>query len=65
MTDAAEQPPAADSNTKHIEDRVAVAVHVRPLIHSEVTDGCQECLLVTPGRPQVGVLLCPPPCTTQ
>lgn len=56
----AEPPPTAADSNKHskqenseVECRVAVAVHVRPLIHSELTDGCQECLLVTPGHPQV------------
>ena len=35
---------------------VCVAVHVRPLIYSELSEGCQACLEVDQERPQV--LLC-------
>ena len=33
-------------------DAVCVAVHIRPLVQSELAEGCQMCLSVTPGRPQ-------------
>lgn len=32
---------------------VVVAVHLRPLIYDELMQGCQECLRVTEGEPQV------------
>ena len=32
---------------------VCVAVHIRPLIGSEVADGCQTCLSVASGQKQV------------
>ena len=32
---------------------VVVAVHIRPLIHDEVVNGCSPCLSVTEGEPQV------------
>lgn len=32
---------------------VVVAVHIRPLIHDEVVNGCTPCLSVTEGEPQV------------
>jgi hypothetical protein len=32
---------------------VCVAVHIRPLIASELTEGCQTCLSVATGQPQV------------
>lgn len=35
------------------ECSVCVAVHVRPLISQELEDGCKECLVLTPGEPQV------------
>jgi len=35
---------------------VCVAVHIRPLIDSEVVAGCQACLKVTPGAPQISCL---------
>ncbi len=33
-------------------DAVCVAVHIRPLVESELAEGCQTCLSVTPGQPQ-------------
>lgn len=41
--------PAPESNA----DAVCVAVHIRPLVDSELAQGCQPCLTVTPGQPQV------------
>eukprot|EP00803_Ostreobium_quekettii_P004619 evm.model.scf_3423.1 EVM.evm.TU.scf_3423.1 scf_3423:4192-12887(+) len=35
---------------------VCVAVHIRPLIDSEIVAGCQACLKVTPGAPQISCL---------
>ncbi|PNH11829.1 Chromosome-associated kinesin KIF4 [Tetrabaena socialis] len=35
------------------DDAVCVAVKIRPLVASEVDDGCRESLFVTPGVPQV------------
>ena len=32
---------------------VRVAVRIRPVVEKEVRDGCQPCLDVTPGEPQV------------
>eukprot|EP00892_Ulva_mutabilis_P001765 jgi/Ulvmu1/1158/UM107_0032.1 len=32
---------------------VVVAVHIRPLVHDEVVNGCTPCLSVTEGEPQV------------
>ena len=32
---------------------VCVAVHVRPLLGHETSEGCQECLYTVPGQPQV------------
>lgn len=32
---------------------MCVAVNIRPLIDIELSEGCQECLYVTPGQPQV------------
>jgi hypothetical protein len=43
------EPESAPSGSESVQ----VAVHVRPLIDSEIADGCQECLFVTPGAPQV------------
>ena len=36
---------------------VCVAVHIRPLIPTELAEGCQACLQPTPGRPEVGLHL--------
>ena len=41
--------PAPESNA----DAVCVAVHIRPLVDAELAQGCQPCLTVTPGQPQV------------
>lgn len=32
---------------------VKVAVHIRPLIGDEKLQGCQDCVTVHPGKPQV------------
>lgn len=37
------------------EDAVKVAVRIRPLIKSENERGCQTCLDVVPGEPQIVV----------
>ncbi|KAB2004652.1 hypothetical protein ES319_D11G214100v1 [Gossypium barbadense] len=34
---------------------VKVAVHIRPFIGDERTQGCKECVTVTPGKPQVQI----------
>ncbi|KAI3938349.1 hypothetical protein MKW98_015248 [Papaver atlanticum] len=34
---------------------VKVAVHIRPLIGDECSQGCQDCVAVVPGKPQVQV----------
>lgn len=49
---AAEQPAKPDDAEC---DRVVVAVHIRPLIDNELSDGCQECLFVAPGQPQASI----------
>ncbi|KAK9835062.1 hypothetical protein WJX81_008045 [Elliptochloris bilobata] len=46
------EPSARDAEAGE-ECAVCVCVHVRPLIEQEVLEGCQECLKVTPGQPQV------------
>ena len=51
--DVAAPSPAPESNA----DAVCVAVHIRPLVDAEVAQGCQPCLHVTPGQPQVASLL--------
>ena len=40
------------------EDCVCVAVHIRPLIASELAEGCQTCLQSASGRPEVGLPIC-------
>lgn len=35
------------------EDSVKVAVRIRPLIKTEIERGCQTCLDVVPGEPQI------------
>lgn len=35
------------------DDTVRVALHIRPLVESEIEKGCQMCLDVIPGEPQV------------
>ena len=47
--DVAAPIPAPESNA----DAVCVAVHIRPLVDAELAQGCQPCLNVTPGQPQV------------
>ncbi len=44
-----EAPPPADAAA----ESVVVAINMRPLVDSELAEGCKECLLVTPGEPQV------------
>jgi hypothetical protein len=48
---------------KRSEERVCVAVNIRPLIDIELEQGCQECLFVAPGMNQVrrrhAVVACP------
>lgn len=34
-------------------EAVCVCVNIRPLVDSELAEGCKECLLITPGEPQV------------
>ncbi|KAF7418101.1 hypothetical protein HZH68_000754 [Vespula germanica] len=36
-----------------VEDTIRVAVRIRPLIKSEIDKGCEECLDITPGQPQI------------
>lgn len=43
----------AGAGAKKAEESVCVAVNIRPLIDIELEQGCQECLSVTPGLPQV------------
>ena len=50
--DVAAASPAIEANA----DAVCVAVHIRPLVDAELAQGCQPCLTVTPGQPQVGYL---------
>lgn len=45
-------PPAAAAADAAAES-VVVAINMRPLVDSELAEGCKECLLVTPGEPQV------------
>lgn len=35
------------------EDSVKVAVRIRPLVKTEIERGCQTCLDVVPGEPQI------------
>jgi hypothetical protein len=42
-----------DHYTMEQSESVCVAVHIRPLIDTELGDGCTPCLDVTPGAPQV------------
>lgn len=43
----------ADSNSTQC---VRVAVNIRPLITSELLQGCTDCISVVPGEPQVRFL---------
>lgn len=36
-----------------VEDTVRVAVRIRPLVNNEIEKGCQRCLEVVPGEPQI------------
>lgn len=44
---------SAPGASKRSEESVCVAVNIRPLIEIELEQGCQECLSVAPGLPQV------------
>jgi hypothetical protein len=46
----AEEPAGAEESCS-----VCVAVKLRPLVASEVSDGCRECMAVDPGTTQVRV----------
>ncbi|KAF3329159.1 chromosome-associated kinesin KIF4 [Carex littledalei] len=37
------------------DDSVKVAVNIRPLITSELLNGCTDCVTVTPGEPQIQI----------
>lgn len=37
------------------DDTVCVALRIRPLVESEIEKGCQMCLNVVPGEPQVRI----------
>jgi kinesin family protein 4/21/27 len=37
------------------KDSVKVAVNIRPLITVELQDGSTDCVIVTPGEPQVPI----------
>ncbi|KAJ3685351.1 hypothetical protein LUZ61_014515 [Rhynchospora tenuis] len=37
------------------DDRLKVAVNIRPLIASELLNGCTDCVTLTPGKPQVQI----------
>lgn len=37
------------------DDTVRVALRIRPLVKSEIEKGCQVCLDVIPGEPQVRI----------
>lgn len=50
----ADPPQGSDLVPHNAEEcSVCVAVHVRPLIDSEVLDGCDSLLTTTPNQPQV------------
>lgn len=58
MTVDAPLPPpaaaaAATADGAAAAESVVVAINIRPLVDSELAEGCKECLLVTPGEPQV------------
>ena len=51
---AARPQTAGPANAEEEECCVCVAVHLRPLIDSELSEGCQECLVVeSPDQPVV------------
>ena len=51
----------AEDGLTEAPEAVVCAVHVRPLIASEVQEGCAESLVVTPESPQVSRKACHPP----
>ena len=55
MTEALPPAPAALPEQEADECSVCVAVHVRPLIDSELQEGCDALLTTTPQQPQVCV----------
>lgn len=54
MTEAEAAPDLPTEQTAD-ECSVCVAVHVRPLIDSELLDGCDSLLTTTPNQPQVHI----------
>lgn len=42
-----------EANSSGEDCCVKVAVHIRPLIGDEKLQGCQDCVTVLPGKPQV------------
>ena len=48
----------AEDGLTEAPEAVVCAVHVRPLIASEVQEGCAESLVVTPESPQVSRTAC-------
>ena len=48
----------AEDNLTEAPEAVVCAVHVRPLIASELQEGCAESLIVTPESPQVSRAAC-------
>lgn len=55
MTEALPAAPALASQQEADECSVCVAVHVRPLIDSELQEGCDALLTTTPQQPQASV----------
>lgn len=60
----ASSPPSKAPAEPHTPDTeaskaecVCVAVHVRPLVESELAEGCEHALTVTPGLPQVRLMV--------
>ena len=51
----------AEEGLTEAPEAVVCAVHVRPLIASEVQEGCAESLVVTPESTQVSSTACYPP----
>ena len=48
----------AEDGLTEAPEAVVCAVHVRPLIASELQEGCAESLVVTPESPQVSRAAC-------
>lgn len=42
-------------NNKSTVDTVQVALRIRPLMHEEIKRGCDECISVVTGEPQVQI----------